>query len=458
MHEDFNRRVGELLDTRQPFVVATVICVRGSASARPGSKALIDAQGRNVYGWVGGGCAESLVREESLKALAEGRPRIVDVDLDDEVLGVGMPCGGHMDVYLEPQFPPRPLTIVGHGKLASHLAALGGLLGYAVSVHGPQARPEAFPTAVRVRTEGWDTLEAPAGGSIVVCAEHDEHLAILRRAVTLGAGYLACVASRRIAPGTLQRLRQEGVPGERLAAIRTPAGLDLGCRTIEEISLSVLAELLAFSRGRSGDPLRTVKGLLPAQPPGRSAPSAGPAPSVGPSAPAAPPELLVVGHGRIAEELARLGTLMRWTVTVNSPAGQAGDFPAGTCLVTDDLDFSRLDIQPTTFVVIATLHKGDHLSMQKALQDRATYIGLIASTKRSGLVLDYLKAQGFTAGRMANVHAPAGLDLGAANPTEIAVSIMSEAVAAYRGGSCRPLRDIEAVAGRASMDCLRTID
>ncbi|MFI5401305.1 MAG: XdhC/CoxI family protein [SAR324 cluster bacterium] len=458
MHRDFHRRVGELLETRQPFVVATVIRVRGSASARPGSQALIDAQGSNVFGWVGGGCAESLVREESLKALEAGRPRIVDVDLDDEVLGVGMPCGGHMDVYLQPHFPPKPLTIVGQGALASHLAALAGLLGYAVTVHGPQARPDAFPTAVRVRAEGWDSLEAQAGAALVVCAEPGEHLAILRRAVSLSPAYLACVASPTVAAAAIERLRHEGVPEEKLAAIRVPAGLDLGGRTVEETSLSILAELLAVSRGRSGDPLRVVKGRLQepvpsrsALEPGRSAlepgrSALGPERSAlarVPAVPDATPELLVVGHGRIAEELARLAALLRWKVTVNSPAGQAGDFPAGTCLVTDDLDFSRLDIQPATFVVIATLHKGDHLSMQKALEDRATYIGLIASRKRSGLVLEYLQERGFSAARMANVHAPAGLDLGAANPTEIAVSVMSEAVAAYRGGSCRPLRDCE---------------
>jgi xanthine dehydrogenase accessory factor len=451
MQPDYHRKVGQLLEARQPFVVATVVRVKGSASARPGSKALIDAQGRNVFGWVGGGCAESLVREESLKALEEGQPRIVDVDLDDEVLGVGMPCGGHMDVYLEPQFPPKPLLIVGHGKLASHLAALGGLLGYAVTVHGPKASPEAFPTAVRVRSEGWDSLDAPPNSAIVVCAGHDEHLAILRRAVTLPATYLACVASRKISPGILRQLRQEGVPEARLNAIRTPAGLDLGCRSLEEVSLSIFAEMLTVHRGTSGNPLRTAKGLL------TGAGALAPQPANAAQS-AALPHLLVVGHGRIAEELARLATLLRWSVTVNSPAGQAGDFPAGTCLVTDDLDFSRLAITPATYVVVATLHKGDHLSMHKALQERAPYIGLIASRKRSGLVLDYLRQQGFGDAQMPNVHAPAGLDLGAANPTEIAVSILSEAVAAYRGGSCRPLREVEALPDRKSMDCLRNID
>ena len=47
------------------------------------------------------------------------------MDLDDEVLGVGMPCGGTMEVYIE-AFRPRPeLLIVGHGRIAEMLAELG---------------------------------------------------------------------------------------------------------------------------------------------------------------------------------------------------------------------------------------------------------------------------------------------------------------------------------------------
>jgi xanthine dehydrogenase accessory factor len=469
MLHEFNRQMARLIEAARPFVAATVIRVRGSASAKPGSKALIDEQGRNVFGWVGGGCAESLVREEALKALAEARTRIVEVDLDDEVLGVGMPCGGKMDVYLEPHFPPRPLLIAGHGRLASHLAALAGLLGYAVTVHAPKARGEDFPAA-RVLTGGWEQLAVPEGGAVVIASEHEDHLPALRQALRPGPsggapGYVGLVASRRISQWLLKKLRRDRAAdagSERAwAALHTPAGLDLGCRTLEEISLSILAELMAWERGKSASPRRAVKGLLPV-------PSQAPRPTAvrgsdarGPGAPRQsapptepPPELLIVGHGRIAEELARLGTLLRFSVTVNAPQAEQGDFPASTCLVLGDLDFSRLNITPQTYVVVATLHKGDHLSMRKALEDKATYIGLIASQRRSGLVLDYLKQQGFTPERMTNVHAPAGLDLGAANPTEIALSILSEVVARHRGGSCRPLRDVEAAAGGGGADCL----
>ena len=62
------------------------------------------------------------------------------MDLDDEVLGVGMPCGGKMDVYIEPHFPPRSLLIAGQNKLARHLNLIAQQAGYAVTIHGPVSR------------------------------------------------------------------------------------------------------------------------------------------------------------------------------------------------------------------------------------------------------------------------------------------------------------------------------
>ena len=65
--------LNEYLERGEPCVLATVVRTNGSSSAKPGSKALLDKDGRNVLGWVGGGCAESAVRDESLRALEDGQ-------------------------------------------------------------------------------------------------------------------------------------------------------------------------------------------------------------------------------------------------------------------------------------------------------------------------------------------------------------------------------------------------
>lgn len=116
--EDVYAKAGELALRGKPFAVATVVRVEGSSSARPGSKAIIDDRGKLVLGWIGGGCAESAVRSEALRSLKQGMPLVVTLDLTEEVLGVGMPCGGKMDIFIEPVLPKPELLIAGHGRIA----------------------------------------------------------------------------------------------------------------------------------------------------------------------------------------------------------------------------------------------------------------------------------------------------------------------------------------------------
>src|SRR5262252_6876897 len=146
---DLYTKAAELEATHQPFAIATVVRVEGSSSARRGSKALIDAQGKIVMGWVGGGCAESAVRSEALRCIRSEKPELITLNMQDEVLGVGMPCGGMMDVYIEPVLPQPELVIAGHGRIAETLAALGRLMNFLVTVHDPQADRESFPHAER---------------------------------------------------------------------------------------------------------------------------------------------------------------------------------------------------------------------------------------------------------------------------------------------------------------------
>ncbi|HEX8896491.1 MAG TPA: XdhC family protein, partial [Terriglobales bacterium] len=114
-------------------------------------------------------------------------------------------------------------------------------------------------------------------------------------------------------------------------------------------------------------------------------------------------------------------------------------FPNASRVVTEDFDLTETPIGPKTFVVIATQHKRDHLWLERALEGNAAYVALVASRHRAKLVLDYLAAAGVPEGKIRSVRAPAGLDLGAATPEEIALSIVSEMVAVRRGGNASSL-------------------
>jgi len=159
------------------------------------------------------------------------------------------------------------------------------------------------------------------------------------------------------------------------------------------------------------------------------------------------PELIIAGHGRIAETLSSLGRLMNFSVTVHDPQADRAAFPDVLRIINQDFDVEQITFGPNTYVVIATLHKNDHLWLQRALNGEAAYVALVASAHRSRLVLDYLLAEGVPAAKVDRVWAPAGLDLAAATPEEIALSIISQIVALRRGGSAAPRKDTVATQG-----------
>lgn len=99
MDEVFDR-LQEALDRGEPVVLATVAATRGSTPRRAGARMLVRADGSSL-GTIGGGCGESEVLHEALKAHKDGSPRLVRVDLTNPIDGDDKICGGVMDVFVE---------------------------------------------------------------------------------------------------------------------------------------------------------------------------------------------------------------------------------------------------------------------------------------------------------------------------------------------------------------------
>lgn len=250
MSVELYSRAADLATQRKPFAIATVVRVQGSSSARRGSKALIDEHGKIVMGWVGGGCAESAVRSEAVKCIQQERPELVTLDMQDELLGVGMPCGGLMDVYIEPVVPKPELLIVGHGRIAETLAKLGHLMNFYVTVSDPAADKKAFPHADRLICEDFDLTETPIGPRthVVIATLHKSDHIWLQKALEGNAAYVALIASTHRAKLVLDYLLLEGIPPEKVERVWAPAGLDLGAATPEEIALSIVSQIVLFRR------------------------------------------------------------------------------------------------------------------------------------------------------------------------------------------------------------------
>ncbi|MGH7088297.1 MAG: XdhC family protein [Stellaceae bacterium] len=243
-----------LRDRRQPFALATVVETAGSVSAKTGGKALIGADGRVLAGWVGGGCAEASVCHAALDAMKSGETTIIGLDLDDEVLGTGMPCGGSMRVYVEPVLPKPRLWILGHGQVAESLCAIGAIMDLEVVVDDPMADRARYPAASLLLTDDvmYDALAPGPDDYVVIATQHKGDHESMKRCLGSPVRYIALIASRKRSKLVLDYVRKEGFGEDELARIYAPAGLDFHARTPGEIALSTLGEIVMLRRGGTG--------------------------------------------------------------------------------------------------------------------------------------------------------------------------------------------------------------
>lgn len=243
----------------EAFAVATVLRTVSVTAAKAGAKALIRRDGTIAAGWIGGGCARGAVLKAAREALADGQPRFVSIQPEDLLAELGVepgenrdgirfvknmcPSQGTMDIFVEPVLPRPALVILGASPVALALAAQARPLGFAITLAAPTADLPEHPDADRI-VDGFELDGVGDGRRFVVVATQgrgDE--AALRAALARDASYRAFVGSRRKMAALRERLVAGGADVAVVDQIRTPAGLDLGAITPEEIALSILAEI-----------------------------------------------------------------------------------------------------------------------------------------------------------------------------------------------------------------------
>ena len=295
--------------------VATVVATRSSAPRPVGSKLIVRGDG-SFEGSVSNGCVESDVMLAAQEVLAGAEPRLITYGITDEMaFGVGLPCGGEIDVLVEPyrgaeadvvltvvaggdvgeklrdpeleqaarrrgrshvfelegrkvfadvSAPPPRLFVYGAIDTAEALCAAAKLLGWRTIVADARPRfatPERLPSADEILVLWPDEAlahVAPDPATAVVVLTHDDKfdLPLVRGALATEAFYLGWLGSRRNQERRRGLLLEEGVPQDDLDHISGPAGLDLGAGSREETAISILAEILAVRAGRPGGLLR----------------------------------------------------------------------------------------------------------------------------------------------------------------------------------------------------------
>ena len=236
-----------LRDQNEPFAFATIIRTAGATAAKPGSKALLSADGAIVQGWLGGGCTHAAVRRAAVAAFASGTPQLISI-APEELLaekgvsaghvvdGVsfarnGCPSRGTIDIFIEPCLPQPELIVLGASPVARALLDAGAQFGWAMK-------------------DELSTVPDMSGRlrCVAVATQGAGDFAALRQAIESGASYVGFVGSKAKFASLAEKLIADGATAEQVATIKGPAGLDIGAVTPEEIALSILADFTRFRR------------------------------------------------------------------------------------------------------------------------------------------------------------------------------------------------------------------
>ena len=318
MREVLNE-LNEWIGGREDIELETVVETWGSSPRPLGSKMLVTRSGK-MAGSVSNGCIEGAVFEEAQKVLQSGKPKLAAFGVADDVaFEVGLACGGHIevfiqplgkaqrqiigmlnrdeaatlrtnlvtgeaevlegtsagtelarrdgDVFVEPFRRPAHLVIIGAIHIAIPLHRLAKVMGYRVTVVDARAKfatherfPEADDLIVAWPDEAMSRLVID-NSTYVVILTHDPKfdLPALRSVLTKDAGYVGAIGSRKTNQNRFDALRKEGFTEEQLARVHGPIGLDLGGRGAEETALGILGEITAVRFGGSGASMRALR-------------------------------------------------------------------------------------------------------------------------------------------------------------------------------------------------------
>ncbi|WP_297910471.1 XdhC family protein [Thiomonas sp.] len=256
---DWITQAERLREQGRAFALVSVLRVQAPASARPGDKALVLADG-TIHGWIGGGCAQPAVLRTVRQALQDGRARSVRItpaaqgserDLGD-VLEFGMAChsGGTLELFVDPVLADPLLVVIGNTPVARSLVSLAPQLGLRVAWSGVGLEWHEADGVQCIASDDPEVLrrEVGDGAFVVVATQGQRDLQGLRAALALRAGGVWFVASARKAAVLRESLIAAGADAAAVQSIVAPAGTPISARTPPEIALSVLAAVVAARR------------------------------------------------------------------------------------------------------------------------------------------------------------------------------------------------------------------
>ena len=297
--------------------LATVVATYGS-SPRPVGSLLVCNRSGQLRGSLSGGCVEDDLLEKLTRGeLAQQRAQFFRYgETEDEAEQLGLPCGGHLDIVIEPfapaaaghfaylaerldaracvqrtvhldsgEFssraveqhaplhydhaagllvqtygPQYQLFVIGTNMVSAYLAEMALALGYDVTICDPrQDRLADFnvPGVRKIRDMPDDAVRAHASDaySAIVALNHDPRIDDMgmMEALQTDAFYVGAMGSSRTSAKRRERLLALSLTEAQLQRLRAPIGLPIGSKTPPEIAIAVLAEITALRQHRDAE-------------------------------------------------------------------------------------------------------------------------------------------------------------------------------------------------------------
>jgi xanthine dehydrogenase accessory factor len=139
------------------------------------------------------------------------------------------------------------------------------------------------------------------------------------------------------------------------------------------------------------------------------------------------PQLLIMGKSHVAMALARLGRAMDYTVTVASKAADVEMFPEASAIIAQT-ELPAGVVHPNTCIVVCTQGENDEDALEQAVLSDAPYVAFVASRRKANAIFHTLRQRGISFDQLKRVRTPAGMDIKAKLPEEVAISILAEII------------------------------
>jgi len=253
-------RAVELVEAGESFTMATVVWRQAPSSGQHGSRAIVTADGE-LFGWIGGACAEPVLLREARRVLDEGKASLVrlgqsadleEMHVPEGVMTIPISCqsDGALQIFIEPVMAAPHVLIVGRSPMAVTLLDLVRDLGWRGDL---------------VDGDQFTCCQVTNSSAVIIATQGHGDEDVLETALKADPTFVGLVASAKRGRIVREFLAEQGADEEKLSRVHAPIGIDLGHTGHREIAVSILADLV--QRRAAGELKPRPKSAAPAAEP-----------------------------------------------------------------------------------------------------------------------------------------------------------------------------------------------